>query len=302
MASSGAKVGNILALAIGGVLCISAGWETLFYLIGGSGVVWSLVFFLVSSDSPKDHRFIGSREKDFIMEATRKTINAKRICQSHVPWKKIFASKACWSIFIGHFAHNWGNYLFLTQTPSFLRDVLKFDIKSNGLVSTIPYIAAWIAINASSYASDLLSNKISRTLNRRIFSALGLYLPAAFIIGLSFVTCENVALGVALLTLGVATDSSMTGAGYLVNMNDIAGPYSGIIFGISNTFGTLPGLLAPLITGLITKDRTQKQWQLVFIICALVYVILGTIDLILLDANMQPWAIIEDKDEETKKN
>jgi sulfite exporter TauE/SafE len=110
-----------------------------------------------------------------------------------------------------------------------------------------------------------------------------------------------VALGVALLTLGVATDSSMTGAGYLVNMNDIAGPYSGIIFGISNTFGTLPGLLAPLITGLITKDRTQKQWQLVFIICALVYVILGTIDLILLDANMQPWAIIEDKDEETKK-
>ena len=34
----------------------------------------------------------------------------------------------------------------------------------------------------------------------------------------------------------------MTGAGYLINMNDIAGPYAGIIFGISNTFATVPGM------------------------------------------------------------
>ena len=47
-----------------------------------------------------------------------------------VPWLKIFKSKACWSVFIGHFTHEWGNYMFMTQIPSYLRDVLKFDIKS----------------------------------------------------------------------------------------------------------------------------------------------------------------------------
>ena len=70
------------------------------------------------------------------------------------PWKEIITSKVCIGIFVGHFANNWGkpglqcppvlaiqadadfqpegNYLFVTQLPSFMKDVLKFDIKSVG--------------------------------------------------------------------------------------------------------------------------------------------------------------------------
>ena len=43
-----------------------------------------------------------------------------------------------------------------------------------------------------------------------------------------------------------------TGAGYLVNINDVAGPFSGIVFGISNTIGTIPGMVGPYITSVIT--------------------------------------------------
>ena len=43
------------------------------------------------------------------------------------------------------------------------------------------------------------------------------------------------------------------GAGYLININDIAGPYSGIIFGISNTMATLTGIISPFIASTITK-------------------------------------------------
>ena len=32
-----------------------------------------------------------------------------------------------------------------------------------------------------------------------------------------------------------------TGAGYIVNINEVGGVYSGVLFGISNSFGTLPG-------------------------------------------------------------
>jgi len=48
----------------------------------------------------------------------------------------------------------------------------------------------------------------------------------------------------------------MTGAGYLINMNDVAGPYAGIIFGISNTFGTIPGI-------------KEIEWNLILIILIL---------------------------------
>jgi MFS transporter, ACS family, solute carrier family 17 (sodium-dependent inorganic phosphate cotransporter), member 5 len=44
------------------------------------------------------------------------------------------------------------------------------------------------------------------------------------------------------------------GAGFLVNYNDIAGAYSAIVFGIGNTFATIPGIIAPYLVGIITKN------------------------------------------------
>ena len=46
------------------------------------------------------------------------------------PWKQIMTSKACIALFFGHVCSNWGTYLFLTNIPTYMNEVLKFDIKS----------------------------------------------------------------------------------------------------------------------------------------------------------------------------
>lgn len=298
MASSGAKVGNIVGLSLGSILCLygfDGGWPSIFYIFGAAGVVWAVVFFFVASDSPSTHRFISEKEKAYVLEETKKAIAIREFCQKNIPWLEIIKTKAVWSIFVGHWTHNWGNYLFLTQTPSFLKDVLKFDIKSNGFISSIPYIASWAFINGSSILSDEVMKRtnISRTNCRRLFSFLGLFTPGVIIVALSFVNCHWVILGVVLLTLGVAFDSIIMGAGYLININDIAGPYSGIIFGLSNTMATLPGIIAPKMTASITKNQLQSEWQIVFLISAAIYFIGTFFDLIFLDANVQSWAKID---------
>lgn len=38
----------------------------------------------------------------------------------------------------------------------------------------------------------------------------------------------------------------------MANINEIGGSYAGMLFGISNTIATLPGIFAPDIVGLIT--------------------------------------------------
>jgi ACS family sodium-dependent inorganic phosphate cotransporter-like MFS transporter 5 len=40
----------------------------------------------------------------------------------------------------------------------------------------------------------------------------------------------------------------------MVNYNDIAGQYAGLVFGMANTFGTVPGFVAPAIVGALTKN------------------------------------------------
>lgn len=114
--------------------------------------------------------------------------------------------------------------------PTFLKDVLKFDIKSvriifnqtifklnsnlkylynlkkNGLISAIPYIASAILNMLSSIVSDKLvqSGKLTRTKSRKIFGAIGMFVPLASVIGLAFVTCANPGIGIALLVIGIA--------------------------------------------------------------------------------------------------
>lgn len=65
------------------------------------------------------------------------------------------------------------------------------------------------------------------------------------------------------------------GAGYLVNINDIAGPFSGILFGISNTMATLTGIISPNLAAALTKHvcltfifnfKRCLQLQLAFVI------------------------------------
>ena len=83
---------------------------------------------------------------------------------------------------------------------------------------------------------------------------IGLVLPAIAVTALCFVTCSDPYVGVAFLTIGLATTGCGYGAGFMVNYNDIGGPFAGLIFGMVNTFGTMPGIIAPYIVGVITKD------------------------------------------------
>lgn len=66
------------------------------------------------------------------------------------------------------------------------------------------------------------------------------------------VDCTQPFVGVLLLTIGVGTMGFVNSAGYGVNINEIGGQYAGILYGVSNTFATIPGIVAPYVVGLLT--------------------------------------------------
>ena len=46
------------------------------------------------------------------------------------PWKSILTSKIVYAIILTQFCSNFCTYVFLTQLPTYMREVLKFDIQS----------------------------------------------------------------------------------------------------------------------------------------------------------------------------
>lgn len=306
ISNAGSQIGNVIALPLSSFLCMNGfdgGWPSIFYVFGGFGFVWFIMWMVLAADSPTTHRFIRDKEREYIEEETREIIESHKAGETSAPWGKIMTSKSCIAIFIGHTCSNWGTYLYLTSLPLYMKEVLRFDIKSSGGMAALPYIVFWFFIVMSGVVGDLFMQKlkIRKTVVRKIFNGLGFFFPMAAVIGLSFVTCAVPYAGVALLTVGLAFTGCCYGAGFLVNYNDVAGPYSGIVFGIGNTFATIPGIAAPYLVGIITKNGTQAQWRIVFIITAIIYLIGGIVLLIFTRGDPEKWAKHEKNEEQMEE-
>ena len=63
------------------------------------------------------------------------------------PWKEIMCSGPVWAIIVGHFCNNWGFYNLLTCLPSYLNNVLRYDIKHAGFIAGLPYVCMAICGN-----------------------------------------------------------------------------------------------------------------------------------------------------------
>lgn len=128
-AYSGTQAGSVVMLAISGLLASSTmGWPSIFYVSGGGTLVWTAVWILFGSSSPADCARITIEERQFIESmpgSTQRKLNA--------PWLSIIRSTPVIALIIVHSTQCWGFWTLLTETPSFLVQVFRFDIKTVNL-------------------------------------------------------------------------------------------------------------------------------------------------------------------------
>ena len=96
-AFSGSYIGSVVALSIGGIIGEYINWQSIFYISGGVGLVWTLLWFYFISESPAEHKTITDDEKNYIVNSYIQNDNDKVI-----PWNDILRSKAVWAIVIAH--------------------------------------------------------------------------------------------------------------------------------------------------------------------------------------------------------
>ncbi|XP_074656227.1 sialin-like isoform X5 [Tubulanus polymorphus] len=294
---SGAHMGTVVSMPLSGLLCqygFDGGWPSVFYIFGSVSCVWCLVWFILIHDTPASHPTITAEEKHYI-ESTLGHIDGKKY--THPPWKDIFKSMPNYAILVTHMCNNWGFYTLLTCLPTYMKEVLHFDIKKNSFLSAVPYLVFWVLAICSGQIADYLRFKgiLSTTTVRKIFNTLGLGLPVFCLIGLSFVKC-NTTEAVLVLTLAVSLNSA-TIASAAVNHLDIAAVYAGTLMGISNSFATIPGMVGPYVVGLLTNDdQTRGQWQIVFYIAAGIYAFGALFYVIFGSGETQYWNSDEDRE------
>ncbi|XP_037119896.1 sialin isoform X2 [Syngnathus acus] len=292
ISGNGANFGAFLAMPLTGYICQALGWPAVFYICGGAGCLWAVLWFLLASDDPSTHRRISKEERDYIISSIRHQGS------SHgwsVPVLSMLTSVPLWAIIITQMCYNWSFYTQFTSLPTYLSNILHFDLKSNGFVSALPYLAAWLCATLSGFLADsLIERKVfSVTTVRKLFTLTGMLFPAGFLLAVAYSGCSH-ALTIVFFTLTSATGGT-SGAGVYMNQIDIAPRYAGFLLGITNTFGTIPGVIAPIATGYFTHDHTLEGWRKVFWVCAGVNVCAAVFYTLLGSGEVQPWAIPEEE-------
>ncbi|KAK6176382.1 hypothetical protein SNE40_014680 [Patella caerulea] len=266
---SGPTIGVILTYAVSGLLCVYGfdnGWGSIFYVTGIVGILWSVTWYFMIHDTPQEHTRITPAERRYIENSIGSRPQLKVL---KTPWVKMFTSSALWACLISHVCNNWTNYTLQTSLPLFMREVLEFDIKQNGFLSAVPYICNIISANTSGHIIDYIRSKgyISTGVARRSVQSISFVGQSVCLVAVGFMGKEQRHIAVVFLSLSMAF-TGLNKGGYVINHVDFAPRFAGTLFGITNTFATIPGMVAPIVAGLLTPNRTVEEWRVVFYVCA----------------------------------
>ncbi|CAF1534185.1 unnamed protein product, partial [Adineta ricciae] len=290
----GTHLGTSVTMLTGGLLCryLNSGWMYLFSMSAFLGFTWLVLWIWLTADAPNHHKTISAHERDYICSLTGSTGKKRAMSLASIPWKNIITSKPLMALMVTHIANLFGLFFFLTNFGKILTQLLRLPAQLTGYILAFGFFLTLISSLTSGIATDHLvrANTLSLTSARKLFNSLTSFLPALCM--LSFYFCDHTQklLGTITTLVFLASSGLGYGSGYIVNFADIVPAYSGVIFGIANTFASLAGFIGNIIAGKIVKQPVLAQWRILYIIFGSVYVIGGIVYLLFGSAIPRKWA------------
>jgi MFS transporter, ACS family, D-galactonate transporter len=223
------------------------GWRGLFYIVGGLGMVFALVWWRVYKN-PGESTLANAAELDYIKaggggEYTGAPLKFK---WSHVG--ALLKHRQIVGAAIGQFGGNSTQVFFVTWFPTYLVNERGMTFIKAGFMTSLPFIAASVGVVVGGLVSDyLLQKRGSANLARKLPIVSGMLLASTIVIANYVPAGEN---WLVILVMSVAFfGQGMTNLGWTV-MSDVAPKkLIGLAAGIFNFSANLAGIVTPLVIG-----------------------------------------------------
>ena len=233
-------------------------WQWLFLLEGIPSVVVGLLALLIVVDKPGEASWLTEREKRLVL-ADLKTDQLQAASREH-GFLQALKLPQVWLLTLIHFCAVSSNVTIGFWMPSILQG---FGMKNTlliGMLSTVPYISALIAMMLVSRHSD-------RTLERRYHAALPCLASAAGLVGIGVFAHTPVFAFIALL-FAVAGSLSYNGPFWQIPPMMLAGTAAAGCIALINSIGGLSGLLGPSLVGWL-EDKTGKTASGLYVVAGI---------------------------------
>ncbi|XP_013180516.1 PREDICTED: putative inorganic phosphate cotransporter isoform X1 [Papilio xuthus] len=285
---AGSQLGVAIQLISSGFIASAWGWKAIFYTNGLLGGLWTAAYVFLGAASPEQSKMISQHELKYIQTSLGRTEEQKK---HRTPWPKIVTCFPFWAAVVAHCGQNWGFFTLMTEMPTYMAKVLNVNLKQNGVLSSLPYLAMYLLSFPVGFLTDLLIRRrwLSITNTRKLANSIGLWGPALALIGLSYAPEGNMVVSVLMLTLTLGINAGHF-TGYMLILVDLAPNFSSSLMAISNFFANIISIIAPLICGVIIQDETDPaEWRKVFFLASGIYFCTNLCFVLFTTSNKQPW-------------
>ncbi|KAI6179168.1 MFS domain-containing protein [Aphelenchoides besseyi] len=293
--TSGHQIASVVSVIISAKLCsfnFLGGWPLIFYFFGICGLFSTICYMIFVTNSPDQNRFISEKERNFLHESLVNEGLTKKHESKRIPWRKIFSSMAVFSIMSCEFSYQYSSAIFANFLPSFFRDVMRFDMEQNGFYTSVPFIVQIVFKILISVMADTLKSKygFSATTTCKVLQTVATMGAAIVLVAMSSLDCTRPTLAMILIVSFGALFSGEIAGSFTATLF-IAPPYTGTLSSLTALFGSIGGIVAPTVFGLINQNGTRHEYANVFYSAAIVNVVAGLVFLVFGSAEMQPWAL-----------
>lgn len=229
------------------------GWQMVFLVTGGVGVLWAAVWYACYRE-PRDCRAANAAEIALIRDgggfvdlaATQKTRPGFRWADLAT----VLSHRKLWGLYLGQFCLTSTLWFFLTWFPTYLVDFRGMDFIKAGMLGSVPFLAAFAGVNCSGILSDrLVRAGWSLGMARKLPIITGLLISSS-IIGANYV--ESPALVILFLSLAFFGNGLASITWSLVSA--IAPErLLGLTGGMFNFVGNLASVSVPIVIGYLVK-------------------------------------------------
>jgi MFS family permease len=227
---SGSKYGPALGTLAAAWLIQHYGWRAMFLILGAGSLLWLIPWFGLARDEGPDAR-----------------VGLETDPEPAISFGGLMASPVLWGTIIGTFCYMYFVYFCLTWMPAYLNEARHMSLASSSIYTTFSFAGmATVGIFGGWLADRIIRRGYDPVTVRKAFTIAGFMIASTEVIGARSASL-NVALFFSVFSLsglGLATANY-----WALTQTLIPGAAIGRIVGIQNCAASLPGIVAPILTG-----------------------------------------------------
>ena len=235
-----------------------AGWQWLFLLEGLPAVILGVVTILYLDNGPQNTKWLNPQEKALVMERLEADLKRKSAAGGHHSFLESLKDYKVWILAAIYFSVVVGFYGVTFFLPQLVKEMGVKGEFNNGLISSIPWIFAAVAMSLNGRHSD-------KTMERRWHVAIPALIAATGLIITGFAGKSQPLISMIGLTMTTAGCLSVTSCFWSLPTAFLTGTAAAGGIAMINSFGNLGGYYGPKWIGVI-KDKLGDPANALFIL------------------------------------